>query len=70
MSQNLAPGNPYIDSLERGDVHPEAAPGYATLALAYEQRTATLVALMAQENLADVNYDNLLLQITTRLGLK
>lgn len=74
MSQkHPLPGNPHVTGADY-DANHETVDGYAqtqaTLALAYEQRTATLVALMAQENLADVNYANVLLQITERLGLK
>ena len=42
----------------------------ATLALAYEQRTANLIALFGMENVADLNYGNLRKQIFERLGLE
>lgn len=82
MSHNNNPGNPYTPAAD-GLLHQseaEAQPPHsmlsatqalvqATLNLAFEQRTANLIALMAQENLADVNYGNLLKQITERMGL-
>lgn len=38
------PGNPYATEIEKGHVHPDIASVYATLALAWEQRTANLIA--------------------------
>lgn len=79
---NSNPGNPYapaadglMDKSAMEAQPPHAmlsatqAVAQATLNLAYEQRTANLIALMTQENLADVDYGNLLKQITERMGL-
>lgn len=41
----------------------------ATLALAYEQRTANLIALFCEDNISELNYGYLLKQITERLDL-
>ena len=60
MSRNL-PANPFdSEYTEQTD---------ATLALAYEQRTANLIALFSLENVAEVNYGYLRNQIIKRLGL-
>lgn len=82
MSHNNSnPGNPYAPAADgllhqsEMEAHPPhamlsatQAVAQATLNLAYEQRTANLIALFTQENL-DVNYGYLLKQITERMGL-
>lgn len=73
MSQkHPMPGNPHVSGPDY-DANHETVDGYAqtqaTLALAYEQRTATLVALLAQDNLAGVDYGTLLRTINDRLGM-
>jgi hypothetical protein len=70
MSTNSLPGNPHFSAANYAELEAaEYAQAQATLALAYEQRTANLIALFAQEGL-DVNYANLLKQITERMGLQ
>lgn len=60
--------NPHSEQSQKEDA-PEWAQVEAIRALAYEQRTANLIALFQQDNLADVNYAYVLNQITERLGL-
>lgn len=70
------PGNPYTERLVT-DQQPRTSESLATLALAYEQRTANLIALMAMSPLDLTDWpqpavDNFLTQnknICTRLGL-
>jgi hypothetical protein len=77
VSRSL-PGNPHYGSAKRyldlGPDAEQAAQTEATLALAYEQRTATLVALLAirRAPVGFVWHDweaNIQAQITERLGL-
>jgi hypothetical protein len=45
--ENDLPGNPYEDEYENAPVGKDAGP--AVMALAYEQRTANLLAMLAQQ---------------------
>lgn len=69
MATNTLPGNPHIKNAEYIDRAPEIRLIDATLALAHEQRTANLIAMLGIDNLADVNYDYVLKQILNRMGL-
>lgn len=65
------PGNPYLERLVN-DKQPRTSESLATLALAYERRTANLIALgqlvvSVDGPSADISKD--LYQIDTRLGL-
>lgn len=78
------PGNPYTRSIEQIDAEvgdrkfsPNVAHALmqsklvsATLALAYEQRTATLVhALLSDSLVTDGKYDDIQAEVRARLGL-
>ena len=80
------PGNPHMDDAmnyscaaseimahedhERG-ILAQQATTYATLALAYEQRTATLVqALLSDSLVTDGKYDEMQAEVRKRLGLQ
>lgn len=70
MSHTSLPGNPHAEPANYAEI--EASPytkAQAILALAYEQRTANLLALLATENYADVNYANVLKQVIGRMDL-
>lgn len=67
MTRNL-PGNPYVERLVN-DGAPRTAESLATLALAYEQRTANLIALAKWTNGLDVA-SNLMDQVAERMGLE
>ena len=64
------PGNPYVERLV-SDGAPRTAESLATLALAYEQRTATLVhALLSDSLVADGKYDDIQAEVRQRLGMR
>jgi len=64
------PGNPYVERLV-SDGAPRTAESLATLALAYEQRTATLVqALLSDSLVTDGKYDETQAEVRKRLGLE
>ena len=67
MSGNELPGNPFIDEAARSDYDTVDGIGnaYATLALAYEQRTANLIAALGQVGPQDA----IARQIEERLNL-
>jgi hypothetical protein len=67
-------GNPYIKHLETVATTDAEATMNATLALAYEQRTANLIALWTDpkqqgDEMSGINYGNLATQIKERLGV-
>jgi len=71
MSHSI-PGNPYLANAEYFDRSPELRVIDATLTLAYEQRTANLIAMYTDGNTGTapgVNYKELLEAITERLDL-
>lgn len=63
------PGNHYMQQLVECTM-PKTPESLATLALAYEQRTATLVqALLSDSLVTDGKYDEIQAEVRTRLGL-
>ena len=71
MSKQSLPGNPHMQGADNGELPYESfAIAQATLALAYEQRTANLIALMADGAsgpIPGVDYNTLANQIVARL---
>ena len=68
------PGNPHFAEGNNDDGSGNYAQSQATMALAYEQRTANLIALWTDPNanespLNDLDYGGLANQIKERLGL-
>lgn len=62
-------GNHYMQKLV-DDRLPKSSESLATLALAYEQRTATLVqALLSDSLVTDGKYDEIQDEVRNRLGL-
>lgn len=69
---NYLPGNPHMnDLIIRRNAGNDYSPTVnATLTLAYEQRTATLVhALLSDSLVTDGKYDELQAEVRKRLGL-
>lgn len=63
------PGNPH-HALSKAARTEHGANVHATLALAYEQRTATLVhALLSDSLVTDGKYDEIQTEVRQRLGL-
>jgi hypothetical protein len=61
--------NPYVKQLENIDLQPDSALVYATLALAYEQRTANLLTYLGHDPAVAIINDGLDPVIRERLGL-
>lgn len=69
--QTDAPGNPYMwPAFIRTTTFGEHAEVLATLAVAYEQRTANLLALLSVPTLDRATHEQLLAVVTARLGLE
>lgn len=71
---SILPGNPYGTasnvSPHEGENDGDWTIAQATLALAYEQRTATLVqALLSDSLVVDGKYDDIQAEVRQRLGL-
>lgn len=65
------PGNPYEEFAQDDPRNPGGTRANATLALAYEQRTATLVhALLSDSLVADGKYDDIQAEVRQRLGMR
>jgi len=73
MNQNTLPGNPHVESERDRNTHTNEGLIEATIALAYEQRTANLIALYGAEDLANKMdtpaWEHVSNQIKERLGL-
>lgn len=70
MSKQSIPGNPHLQGADNGELPYESfAIAQATLALAYEQRTANLIAWHAVVDGEDPIIEDLYAQIHSRLGL-
>lgn len=68
--QTDAPGNPYMwPAFIRTTTFGEHAEVLATLAVAYEQRTANLLALLSVPGLDHDLHQRVLAEVTARLGL-
>jgi len=65
------PGNPHANSGDYADTNDGRLTAEAIFALAYEQRTATLVqALLSDSLVTDGKYDDIQAEVRKRLGME
>lgn len=65
------PGNPHVEVLKDYADPRNSLEAVATLALAYEQRTATLAQLLlSHATVTGLDYNQLRQEVLTRLGLE